>query len=247
VGIEFESLAEYRLGDDPRRIDWRATARHCRPIVRRFQVEQHRDLMLVVDCGRLMGADVEKGTKLDCAVDAALMLGRLALESGDRCGLGVFDDRVLGYLPPVSGRHAMRTLTGCVYNLQSHWRESDFSLMFSALQTRQRKRSLVVILSDIVDAQTSGRFRSSLATLAHRHVVVFAALRTPLLASLVRAPVDTLLDGFRKTVAFRVLREREKAVHSIRRSGVHVLDVEPTELTVPLINQFVALRQQNIL
>ena len=110
VGTEFESLVEFRAGEDPQRIDWRATARTRRLIVRRFQVEQHRDVMIVVDCGRLMGADAQKGTKLDCAVDAALMLSRVALESGDRCGLGVFDDQVLGYLPPVSGPQAMRAL-----------------------------------------------------------------------------------------------------------------------------------------
>ena len=89
AGTEFESLSEFREGDDPRRIDWRVTARHGFPVVRRYQVERHRDVMLVLDVGRLMGADAGKGTKLDCAVNSALMLGRAALEAGDRCGMGV--------------------------------------------------------------------------------------------------------------------------------------------------------------
>ena len=247
VGTEFESLAEFRTGDDPQRIDWRATARTHRLIVRRFQIERHRDVMILVDCGRLMGADAQQGTKLDCAVDAALMLGRVALQSGDRCGLGIFDDQVLGYLPPVAGPQAMRTLIHSVYDLKSRWRESDFSRMFATLQSRQRKRSLIVVLSDIIDDDTTTRFRSSLASLARRHVVLFAALKTPLLSSLPLRPIRTMLDAAKQTVVFRVLRERERAVHSLQRSAVHVLDVEPSQLTVPLINQYVELRRQNTL
>jgi uncharacterized protein (DUF58 family) len=188
-GTEFEMLAEYRPGDDPRRIDWKTTARFRRPVVRRFQVERHRDVMIVIDCGRLMGADAGRGSKLDCAIDSALMLCRTALENGDRCGLALFDDRVLGYIPPLSGPRALRSMADRIYNVQSRWAESDFALMFATLQSRQTKRSLVVILSDIVDVETSTRFRASLATLSRRHVVLFAGLQTPLLHQIVAEPV----------------------------------------------------------
>ncbi len=247
LGTEFEMLSEYRPGDDPRRIDWKTTARLRRPVVRRFQVERHRDVMIVIDCGRLMGADAGRGSKLDCAVDSALMLCRTVLDSGDRCGLALFDDRVLGYQPPLSGPRALRSLVDSVYNVQSRWAESDFGLMFATLQSRQTKRSLVVILSDIVDVETSTRFRTSLATLSRRHVVLFAGLQTPLLRQIVAEPVATLLDGSRKAVTFRVLRERDEALRSLKRSGVQVLDVEPSRLTVPLLNRFIELRQQNVL
>lgn len=247
AGTEFEMLSEFRPGDDPRRIDWRSTARSGYPIVRRFQVERHRDVMIVVDCGRLMGSDASRGTKLDRAVDAALMLGRTALTGGDRCGMALFDDRVLGYLPPVSGIRGLRSLADAVYDVQSLWRESDFGRMFATLQMRQTKRSLIVILSDIVDVETSVRFRTSLAMLSRRHVVLFAALQTPLLSEIVHAPVVTVLDGSRKAVAFRVLREREQALHALRRGGVHVLDVDPARLTVPLLNRFIELRQGSLL
>ena len=247
MGTEFDQLSEFRDGDDPRRIDWRTTARYGRPVVRRFRVERHRDVMLVIDCGRLMGADAVRGTKLDCAVDSALMLGRTVLDNGDRCGLAMFDDQVLGYLPPVSGKRALRALAESVCNVQSRWREADFTRMFATLQARQSKRSLLVILSDIVDEATSTRFRASLGALCRRHVVLFAALQTPLLKQVTRNPVETLLDGARQAVAYRLLREREQALQSLRHGGVHVVDVEPNELTVPLINSFIELRSGNLL
>ncbi len=247
VGTEFETLSEFRPGDDPRRIDWKTSARFRRPVVRRFQVERHRDVMIVIDCGRLMGSDAGRGTKLDCAVDSALMLARTALDGGDRCGLATFDNQVLGYQPPASGPRALRALVDGAYNVQSRWAESDFGRMFATLQQRQSKRSLVVILSDIADIETSTRFRASLARLSRRHVVLFAALRTPTLRQIVEEPMETMLDASRKAVAFRVLRERDEALTSMGRGGVQVLDVEPSRLTVPLINRFVELRRGNLL
>lgn len=246
-GTEFRSLSEYRWGDDPHRIDWRASARLHRLIVRRYHVEQHRDVMIVVDCGRLMGTDVGCGTKLDRAVDAAIMLSRVALERGDRCGLGLFDDQVLGYLPPLAGPTALRAIRESIYDVQSSWRESNFGAMFGALQSRQAKRCLIIVLSDIVDADTSERFRTALASLMRRHIVIFAALKTPSLWETVTAPVDSMRDVARKAVVLRVLREREKALFSLSRSGLHVLDVEPKELSVPLINQYIELRDRNLL
>lgn len=246
-GTEFESLAEFRQGDDPRRIDWRTTARHRRPVVRRYQVERHRDVMILVDCGRLMGALTERGSKLDCAIDAAMILARVALQSGDRCGLGLFDHQVRGYLPPISGAASMNAVAECVYDARVAWTESDFTPMFATLQRRQAKRSLIIIISDVVDAETSAQFRGSLLHLKRRHLVLFAALRTPLLGRVVSEPVATMLDASRKAVTFRLLREREEALHTLHRGGVHILDVLPEQLTAPLINQFIDLRLKNVL
>lgn len=247
VGTEFESLTEYREGDDPRRIDWRTAARVGHLVVRRYQIERHRDVILLIDCGRLMGADAGKGSKLDCAVDAALLVARVALQGADRCGLAMFDDQVLGYLPPQSGLSSLHSLAECVYAAQTRWRESDFARMFATLQQRHSKRSLVVILSDMVDAETTQRFRASLARLAKRHVVLFAALQTPVLDAISRTPPSETLDLARQAVAFQLLREREQALHAVRRCGVHVLDVAPSQLLVPLINQFIALRQESLI
>lgn len=247
VGTEFESLAEFRQGDDPRRIDWRSTARMGHPIVRRYQVERHRDVMILVDCGRLMGTKTATGSKLDCAIDASLMLAEVALRHGDRCGISFFDDRVRGYRTPLSGISSLPTIAEGVYDLQSQWRESDFGAMFAELQLRQTRRSLIVLLSDIVDLETTLRFRTSLARLAKKHVFLFAALRTPRLDEVINSEVSSQLDGARQAVAFSLLKQREKALHSLRHGGIHVLNVEPSELTIPLINEFIELRCQNLL
>jgi uncharacterized protein (DUF58 family) len=245
TGTEFESLTEFREGDDPRRIDWRATARMNRPIIRRFQIERHRDVLVLIDCGRMMGADVGRGSKLDCAIDAALMLARVALQGADRCGMALFDDQVLGYLAPVSGLPSLGAMADCVYAASTRWRETDFARMFSTLQQRHSKRSLIVVLSDMTDLETTERFRLSLARLAKHHVVLFAALQTPALEQQVCEPLTDGLDAARHVVALQLQREREQALHGIRRSGVQVLDVAPSQLIAPLINRFLELRHQS--
>ncbi len=246
-GTEFESLSEYREGDDVRRIDWRSSARMSRLIIRRYQLEQHRDVVVLIDAGRLMGTAVNGGTKLDCAVDSGLIIARVALETGDRCGLGVFDSKVKGYLSPVAGVASHRILIDRLYNVQPAWVETNFAPMFATLQSRQRKRALLVILSDIMELETTERYRAALLSLKQRHEVLFAALRTPLLRHAADAMVDEAKDAARKAFALRLMREREQTLHVLRRSGVHVLDVEPQQLTIPLLNSFIELRQRSVM
>jgi uncharacterized protein (DUF58 family) len=246
VGTEFESISEFRAGDDPRRIDWRATARTRRLVVRRFQVEQHQDVFVLIDCGRLMGSAAGRGTKLDCAVDSALYLARVALSRGDRFGLALFDSSVTAYLPPRSGLSALPTIVECVYDAQSRWQETDFAPLFAQLQSRHQKRAVLIILSDVADQETSRRARVALGNLAARHLVIFASLQTPLLFAQTRAFIGNRLDAARQVVAYRLLREREETLHALRRGSINVLDVEPSELTLPLINRYLELRSRNV-
>jgi uncharacterized protein (DUF58 family) len=210
-------------------------------------VERHRDVMIIIDSGRLMGTDVGRGTKLDYAVDAALNLARVALHSGDRCGIAAYDHRVRGFLPPVAGATALRSIVQCVYDLETQWHESDFTPMLAELRTRQSKRTFVIVISDLSDAETSQRLCASLQHLQRQHLVLFAALRAPLLERIVHEPVESTQAAARKAVVFRLLRDRGRALHALRHRGIHVVDVEPQQLTLPLINQFVELRQRNLL
>ena len=141
----------------------------------------------------------------------------------------------------------MNAISSCVYAAETRWHESDFSQMFATLQRRQSKRSMIIVLSDIVDAETTQRFRGSLASLAKRHVILFAALQTPILEKVTNTTVAVSDDATRTAVAYQLLRERAQALHTVERSGVNILDVTPDRLTLPLINQFVELRQSSII
>jgi uncharacterized protein (DUF58 family) len=169
------------------------------------------------------------------------------LQSGDRCGVAAYDREVVGFLPPLAGASALRSLAECIYDLQTQWHESDFTSMLAELRQRQQKRTFLIFISDLGDAETSQRTCASLIQLQRQHLVLFAALRTPLLGRIVREPIGELQEASRKAVAFRLLRDRRQALHTLSHNGVHVVDVEPTHLTAPLINRFIELRQRNLL
>lgn len=241
-GMEFETLSAYQPGDDPRHVDWKVSARARELMVRRYRIEMHRQVMICIDAGRLMGAETVHGSKLDRAVDAGLMLSRTALAKGDQCGMAVFDSQVHGFLPPKSGAHAWRAILEYTYAAASRFQESDFECVFNALQQRQQKRALIVVLSDISDEATSFKLSAGLVALARRHVLVFCALRTPRLAAYLEDPILAPRDVARKAVAMTLMRDRERALHVLTRAGVHVLDVEPRDVTIPLINQYLRIR-----
>lgn len=247
IGSEFESLREWEQGDDIRRIDWRATARHDRLIARNYEIEPYRNVLVVLDRGRLMSAEVGEVTKLDLALDAALMIAGVALEGGDRCGILVFDREVATYLNPRPSLAQLTRIVENVYDVQPVLEESHFQRAFVFLQQRLTKRSLVVVLSDMVGVDVSGSMLSSLVTLGKRHLVVLAALRSPEIRQVISAPVADEIDPFRKAVAYRLVKERTEALGRLRRGGVHVLDVAPDQLTLPLVNKYIELRERNLL
>ncbi len=154
-------------------------------------------------------------------------------------GLGLTTTSVIELLPARNGPVAPGSiLTGIAFTTCSRVGANRRSeTIFAELQTRQRKRALVIVIGDMLDTETTARMRAALAAMAQRHVVLFVALRTPLLGRLLRAPVATDMDIAQGAVAGRLLREREKTLHTLNRGGIHVLDIEPSKLTVPLINR----------
>lgn len=245
IGSEFESLREYEDGDDIRRIDWRASARYLRPIVRNYEIEPFRTVMVLVDAGRLMAQSAGDGAKLDHAIDAALMVAGVALDGGDRCGALVFDDQLRAYLPPRGGLGQLRAVVETLFDVKPTFAESHFQRAFVQLQTRLRKRSLIVILGDVTDVDASASLLSGVVALSRRHLVVFAALRTPEVQAVIDAPSRTVADPYEKAVAYRLLEDRAAVMARMHKSGVQVLDVEPERVTVPLVNKYLELREAN--
>jgi uncharacterized protein (DUF58 family) len=247
IGSEFESLRDYEQGDDIRHIDWKASARHQRLITRNYEVEHHRNIILVVDRGRLMAGQVGTGTKLDCAIDTALMVAGVALDGGDRCGLLLFDEEVASYIPPNGGMPQLNRIVDALYDTQPKLVESHFRRAFVHLQTNLTKRSFVVVLSDANDPESSGSLMHGMAALTRRHLVLLAALRTPEVEDVIARDLREPEEPYRKAVAYRLVKERGEVMARLQKAGVHVLDVAPDDLTVPLVNKYLELREANLL
>ena len=247
IGSEFESLREFEQGDEIRRIDWKATAKHRRLIVRNYEIEPYRNVMVLIDRGRLMAARAGSGVKLDYAIDAALMIAGAALDSGDRCGVLVFDENVTTHLKPQGGLAQLNRINELLFDVQPALVESHFRRAFMFLQTQLRKRSLVVVLTDVLDQEASRPLITGARVLGRQHLVVTAALRTPELEAILSCPIEERRDPFRKAVVYRLRRERGEVMMRLRKGGAHVLDVDPESLTLPLVNKYIELREMNLL
>lgn len=235
---EFESLREYVNGDDVRQIDWMATARRSRPIVRHREAERNQTVLILIDTGRLMNATEHGVSKLDHAINTALLLAHVALSRGDRVGLCTFSGKVHSWLVPRGNRAQGRLIADTLYDAAGDFVESDHGRCLKFIASRHPKRSLLVVLTDFVDATTAANMVAHVSLAARRHLVLFAAMKDAFLEKAVLAPVSTERVGFRKAAAVELLRERREVLESIRHAGGFVVDAEPTGLTPPVLNRY---------
>lgn len=244
---EFESLREYVTGDDVRQIDWKATARRRKLIVRNRQVERHQTLVLLLDSGRLMTAEVDGAAKLDHALNAALVLSHIALSRGDLVGLCTFSSKVHAWVPPRPRLAQSRLLMETVYDLRGDFTETDHGRCLRFVKSRFPKRALLIVLTDFVDATTAADMVVNLEMAARRHLVLFIAVKDPFLSRAARSRPVQPLDAYRKATAVELLHERREVLGRLRQSGIHVLDAEPRELTPPLINRYLEITARGLL
>jgi len=244
---EFESLRDYVRGDDTRLMDWKATARHRRLIVRNQDAERNQTVLLLLDCGRLMNAEVDGSSKFEYALNSALILSHVALARGDRVGLCTFSARVHAWVAPRPNLAHMHLITEALFNQQGDFSETDHARCLRLLAARHRKRALLVVLTDFVDAETGADMIAHLRLASRRHLVLFVAFQDPFLAEAARErPCDTLA-AFRKAAAADLLHERLQVLERLRQMGAHVLDVEPAGVTPPLLNRYLELTFRGLL
>jgi uncharacterized protein (DUF58 family) len=247
-GREFESLREYVPGDDPRHVDWRASARRGRLIVRQYQTERRHTVMIAVDTGRLMAARVGDASKLDHALNCATALARASREFADRVGFLAFDRELRAFVRPRSGPAAIGAIVDAAVRLKTSPVEPDYRVLVQTLAQQQRKRALVVVLTDFVEGSASRELEAYLAVLARRHAVLLVAMRDRILAELDERQPEITRAGMYRRLALQDLGvEREEAIASIARMGAQTLDLDAARITAPVLNRYLAIRQAALL
>ena len=223
LGTDFESIRDYLPDDDIRQVNWRATARLGRPMSNQYRVEQDRDVMCMLDAGRLMAAPLGDRTRLDATVDAATAVALVADEVGDRAGVIAFDDRVRRRLPPARG--GGDAVVRAVFDVEPTMVDSDYELAFRAVGSG--KRAFVLVLTDLLEEAAAQPLLDAMPVLARRHAVVIAGVTDPDLEQMVHAPPRSPADVYTAAVALDVLDARARVAALLRRAGADVVDVRP--------------------
>ena len=246
-GREFESLRDYVTDDQLRHVSWTATARRGKLTTRQYQVERNQSIVLMIDAGRLMTSRIERLTKLDHAINAALTIASVAIDNGDMVGLLVFERDVAGYLPPRRGNAQLTSILESLCEVEPRMIEPAYNRAFEYLQRQCRKRSLVIILTDLVDRDASSDLLNCAASLLPRHLPLIVAIGDQDLRWLVSRPPGSVREVYRQSVAEEVLRQREEALGRVVERGGLALDLQPGTLPTRLVQQYLEIKRRGLL
>jgi uncharacterized protein (DUF58 family) len=246
-GREFESLRDYVQGDELRHIAWTATARRGRITTRQYQIERDQTILIALDAGRLMTARIETETKLDSAVHAALALMSAAARAGDNAGLVVFGRRIKTYLPPGRGREQMDAALEALHAIEPEMIEPSYARAFEFIAANSKRRSLVVLLTDLVDEEGSRELLTSLRLLRPRHLPLVVTIADRDLKAVVRDEPASVRDLFTQSVAEEIIYHREAALRLVESQGGLALDVTAAALAPALLEKYLQVKERGLL
>jgi len=244
---DFERLRDYTRDDNYKHIDWRSTARRNRLTVKDFQTSQSQRLIFLVDCGRMMTNRAQGISLLDHALNAMLMLSYIALKRGDSVGLLTFSDQIHSFVPPRGGSRQMNHLLSASFDRFPRLVESRYDEAFLHLSKYCRKRSLVILISNVIDEVNANQIHQYLSTLVGRHLPLGVLLRDHELFTAAEAPWTSDRNLFTAAAAAEILSWRHQVITDLQHRGVLALDVFPEEMTAPLINHYLEAKARNLL
>jgi len=247
AGTVFERLREYVEGDDPRQISWTATARRGHPISVEYETERQQRVLILLDVGRMMSSTITGLTKLDHAVNTALMLAFVAITKGDEVGLLAYADSIVAYAPSRRGKGQFRRITEELRRLEPELTEPDPRGAFAFLRQRSARRSLVVLFTDLIDEDASRALVGAITELAGNNLVLCVTLADPQVGALAQATPRTSTELYEKVVAGEVVESRARVLAMLQRRGVHTIDVPAEQLTVATIQRYLELKRRALL
>ena len=241
-GTDFDQLRDYTVDDESRRIDWAATARAGRPIVRTFRAERNQNVVVAFDNGRVMAGRVEGVPRSEFAMDAALLITTVATRLGDRCGLLAFDRDVLATVTPGHGRGQLGRVTDALYELEPALVDSDYATAFHQILARFRRRSLIVLLTDLVEQAVGESLLPALPVITRSHLLLVGAVQDPEVRAWAEGTVTDRESAYRQAAAARTLRARARAAARLRAAGATVVDAPPHRLAAELGDAYLDMK-----
>ena len=245
AGAEFERLRDYQPDDEYRRINWKATARRGKPISIEYETERSQQIMVLLDVGRMMRSPVGDVAKLDYAINAVLLLAYVAAQKGDKVGLLAFADDVQLWVAARSGKGQFHRLLEQLYALESAPVEPDYNHAFTYFAAKQHKRSLVLVFTDLTGSVSAETLVAQMGRLRRGHLPLLVTMRDPTVQQLARQAVIDSSSLYQRTVAEGLLEERQLALERLQQRGVLTLDAPADQMSIAVINRYLALKARS--
>jgi uncharacterized protein (DUF58 family) len=246
-GREFESMRDYVRGDELRHISWTTTARRGKLTTRQYQIEREQTITIAVDAGRLMTGRIADETKFDTAIHASLALMSAAMRGGDNCGLVVFGRKVRKYVAPKKGVEHLDAVLEALHDLEPELIEPSYARAFRFIASNTKKRSFIVILTDLVDKESSKELLTSLKLLRPRHLPLVATIGDRDLNQTVSEKPSEIKDVFTQSAAEEIIHQRESALRLVESMGGLALDVTTNSLAPRLLEAYLRVKERGLL
>ncbi len=245
IGREFESLREYQTGDEYRDICWTAAARRGKLVTRIYQIERSQTVWIVIDSGRLMRARVGNFSKLDHAVNSALSLAQVALYSGDRVGMIAYGRGIRHQLPAAKGSAHLRQMIDQLSLVHEEGSEADHLQMAARLLTDQKRRSLVVWLTDLAETAMTPEVIEAASMMMPRHLVLFVVMGQPDLGELASKTPQSESEMYQVAAAQEMVHRRELLLARLRERGALAMEVSSGAVSPVLVNAYLQIKERN--
>jgi uncharacterized protein (DUF58 family) len=246
-GREFESMRDYVRGDELRHISWTTTARRGKLTTRQYQIERDQTIIIAIDAGRLMTGRIEDETKFDSAIHAALALMSAAARGGDNCGMVVFGRKIKKFLPPKRNTEHFDAVLEALHDLEPEIIEPSYARAFQFVSSNTKKRSLVVILTDLVDKDASKELLSSLKLLRPRHLPLVVTIADRDLNTAVSTIPKDLKEVFIQSASEEIIYQRDSALRMVESQGGLALDVTAVSLAPKLLQTYMRVKERGLL
>ena len=250
-GTEFDGLTEWLPGMDKRSIDWKHSARHGTLLSREFRTERNHNIVFAFDSGHLMAEEVENVetgeamTKLDRALNAALLMAFVSLKIGDKVGIYAFDEKPYLYAPAIGNTRSFSQIRRVSAKVDYSTAETNFTLGLSQLAQNLQRRTLIVVFTDFVDSTQAELMVENMARLLKRHIVIFVAFRNTALDKLISQNADTPEEAVTSLIGDGLMRERDIVLRRLERMGVNVIDADAETLNMKVLNTYMLLKAHN--
>jgi uncharacterized protein (DUF58 family) len=246
-GTEVDSLRPYAVGDPYAAVSWKATARRGRPVVRETRAERRQNVLLALDCGRRMAREVDGRSRLDHAIEAAMLLGDVAIRSDDRVGLIAFADRLIAQVAPRGGEAQLHALATATHMLEPALREPPYLTITGAILGRFPRRGLTVLFTDAMEPSSLESLAGCVRQLAARHLVLVVLFKDEYIERSRNEEIHDMADLFRIGAASELALERAKALEGLRRSGALVIESAADSLSTSVVNRYLEVKAAHLI
>lgn len=248
AGTMFESLREFMEGDEPSKIEWKATARKSKLIVKNFEEEKSQNIFILIDSGKMMTTMINGQSKLDYAIDSALLLSFVTITKGDNVGLILFADRILRFIPPARSTIQVKKIAEALYNAKPLLVEPDYINAVKKASTTTRKRSLIIIFTEMGGKENAKELLGALKNIIRHHLQMVVMIKDKQLEK-VSIGVESFEKhdkNFQMASASRLLQERQEIIETMKRQGAIVLDLYPHQIKISTIRKYLELKLRNL-